>query len=784
MSRWSEREIARKLAERDELEPPPVLLEKIKSEIPPEIPVGIGVPEIDRRPAMPPRQRWLIAASLVATVGAGLFALHLQREVPPVQEPARVASGLRQPAPPPRVVPPPPPAVPPPVVGAVPRSLAKTEEAPAPQRLSRRDEEKLKSLGYVSSEARGRGEGGVVGGLSGAPAVPASEPAPAPAPPEVQAPAAEKDKKERAAEAPLLNERRAGTGASQSSRAKSQGIAPTISQSDLEKVPTARDPWAVLQSTPGVVTDRINVGGNEAGQQSRYVGPGSGGDQAVWSVDGTVITDMKALGSSPSYYDFDAYEEMRVTNSSDKAAPLAKPNALFKSAAVNPFEETAKDRLSTFGLDVDTASYTVARQYLTSGQLPVPASVRVEEYVNFFDYGDAPPTHGDFAIKAEGGPTPFTQGPQYRLLRFNLRSREVRMDNRRPVVLTFLIDVSGSMDVPNRLGLVKQSLSLLLDQLRPSDRIGLVVFGSNARVLLEPTNDREAVRRAIAKLVPEGATNLEEGLTVAYQVAGRNLRPNAANRVILCSDGGANVGHAGPQAILGQIGREARRGIELTTLGFGMGDYNDNLMEQLADKGDGRNAYIDTLDEAKRVLVEEASGTLNTIAKDAKTQVELNPAVVARYRLLGYENRAIADERFRDNRVIAGQIGSGHSVTALYEVELRPDAPKDGVVATLRLRYRSPEIGNITETEKRLQLSELAPSWEKASPGFRLAALVAQFAEILKGSPWARGNLADVARQVQTAAKTLPKSAANPRFSELRELVEKAARIKGGKEER
>jgi Ca-activated chloride channel family protein len=441
--------------------------------------------------------------------------------------------------------------------------------------------------------------------------------------------------------------------------------------------------------------------------------------------------------------------------------------------------ETAKDRLSTFGLDVDTASYTVARQYLNGGQMPVPASIRVEEMVNFFDYGDPAPTQGDFAIKAEGGPTPFTQGAQYRLVRFNLRGREVRMDNRRPVTLTFLIDASGSMDQANRLPLVKQALSLLLDQLRPTDRVGLVVFGDRAHVLLEPTNDREAVRQAIGKLAIEGATNIEEGLTVAYEVAGKSFKPNASNRIVLCSDGEANIGRSGPQAILGQIGREARRGIELTTLGFGMGNYNDNLMEQLADKGDGRYAYIDTVAEAKRVLVEEVSGTLNTIAKDAKTQVEFNPAVVARYRLLGYENRAIADERFRDNRVIAGQIGSGHSVTALYEVELRPDAPRDGLVGTLRLRYRAPVVGNVTETEKKLYLFDVAPTWEKASPAFRLSVLVAQFAEILKGSPWAKGNLAEVARQVQDARKALPKSAASGRFDELAELAGKAAKIKG-----
>jgi len=450
-------------------------------------------------------------------------------------------------------------------------------------------------------------------------------------------------------------------------------------------------------------------------------------------------------------------------------------DAFYKSAGINPFVEAAVDPLSTFGLDVDTASYTVTRGYLTDGNLPDPKSVRVEEFVNFFDYGDPAPVRGDFAIKAEGAPTPFTQGERHRLLRFNIRARQVSAEKRRPAVLTFVVDVSGSMDEENRLGLVKKSLSLLLDQLRPTDRVGLVTYGDNARLLLEPSNDREAVRRAIDQLQPQGSTNAEAGLLLGYAVADRNFKLNAANRIILCSDGVANVGRTGPHAILGQIGREARRGIELTTLGFGMGNYNDHRMEQLADRGDGRYAYIDTLDEARRVLVEELTGTLQTIAKNAKVQVEFNPQVVARYRLLGYENRVIADERFRDDAVDAGEIGAGHSVTALYEIELRPDAPAEGLIAALHLRYRTPEIGNTPETVRKLYLSELAASWEKASPGFRLAALVGQFAEILRQSPWAKGDLNEVARQVREASGRLSRSAKAP---ELADLAAKAARIK------
>jgi Ca-activated chloride channel family protein len=697
MSRLNEREIARKLAEREELEPPAGLLEKIKSEIPPSIPVGTLAPEAETRSPMAPRQRWLMAASVVTMIGAGLLALQVRMQVAPVAETARSESFLRKQDQAREAAP----SGPPPAARMSPPQDAKpfleAEQAPPPPPpppppLSRTEMDKLKSLGYVGSSVEGGVEGGVAGGVVGG--VPGgviggdanAAPKPSPSVQPLEVP--------------------------ESVPASAPAMAPQVMEKKVRLAETADD------------------------------------------------------------------APLRAGEAASAAPEAAKPysDVRFKSAGVNPFKDTATQRLSTFGLDVDTASYTVARRYLADGNLPDPRSIRVEEFVNFFDYGDPAPRYGDFAIKAEGAPTPFVQGPRYRLLRFNLRGREIRMDNRRPVVLTFVIDVSGSMADENRLGLVKQSLSLLLDQLRPTDRIGLVVFGDTARVLQEPTGDREEIRRAIARLIPEGSTNTEEGLKVGYEVADRSFRANAMNRIVLCSDGVANVGRTGPNSILGRIGREARRGIELTTLGFGMGNYNDHLMETLADKGDGRYAYIDTLDEARRVLVEELAGTLMTIAKDAKAQVEFNPAVVARFRLLGYENRAIADERFRDNSVDAGEVGAGAGVTALYEVELRPEAPRDGLVATLHLRYRSPEIGNVTEMERKLYLSELAPSWQAASPGLRLAALVAELAEILKGSPWATADLAEVARQMRAAQQGLPKSA---KTSELVELVEKAARIKG-----
>ena len=734
MSSPREREIARKLAEREDFEPPAGLLDKIKSEIPPEVTLGTGAAE-ERRSGMPSHQRWLIAASLIAMLGAGLFALRLRQEAPALETAVAPRSAAEAPR---RWS-----AVGPQRAGEAPAPQSAAASQPAVGRRESDASEPLRQLGEFALAPKDKER-----------AQSRNEAAPSPASPPAEA----------AAAAPRLD--------------RVDKLKADLKQLGYAQSTPAQPAKAEPKAIEGGVEGRVQ-GGVAGGVVGGVVGgtPGAVADSITVTAESPLLDERRISTTSATVTQA---ELEKLPTARMKAAGLrseagAAAAATFKSAGINGFVDTASDRLSTFGLDVDTASYTVARRYLTDGQLPDPKSVRVEEYVNFFDYGDASPARADFALKAEGAPTPFVQGPRYRLLRFNVKAREMRADNRRPVVLTFVIDVSGSMDQPNRLGLVKQSLALLLDQLRPTDRVGLVTFGNEARVLLEPTNDRDAVRQAIDRLQPEGSTNTEDGLLKGYEMAGRNFRANAWNRIILCSDGVANVGHAGPYAILGQIGRAARQGIELTTLGFGMGDYNDHLMEQLADRGDGRYAYIDTLDEAKRVLVEQLTGTLMTIAKDAKVQVDFNPAVVARYRLLGYENRAIADDRFRDNSVDAGEVGAGHGVTALYEIELRPDAPRNGLVAALHLRYRSPEIGNLAETKKEIFLSEFASAWTDASPGFRLAALVGQLAEILRQSPWTKGDLTDLSRQMRQAEGALAKGA---RTSELADLVEKAARIK------
>ena len=493
---------------------------------------------------------------------------------------------------------------------------------------------------------------------------------------------------------------------------------------------------------------------------------------------------VTARGAQPRVEETDSIVSVPGPSTGGTSEPNDQPfgDMFFKSHGVNPFIDTEDDRLSTFGLDVDTGSYTLARSYLDRGHLPPAEAIRVEEMVNFFDYADPGPSRGDFAIVVEGAPSPFADGPRYQLLRINVRAGEIEPADRKPATLVFVVDVSGSMNRENRLGLVKQSLGLLLDQLRPDDRVGLVIYGSHGEVLLEPSGDLESIRAAIERLRPQGSTNAEEGLVLAYELAERYRRDGTIHRVILCSDGVANVGRTGPESILARIGTGAHGGVELTAVGFGMGNYNDLLMEQLADRGDGSYAYVDSLDEARRVFVENLTGTLQTVAREAKVQVEFNPETVSRYRLLGYENRDIADERFRDDTVDAGEIGAGHSVTALYEIKLVQGARKKQDLATVRLRYHSVAADEVIETESTLRVRELASSWEDASSALRLASLVAEYAEVLRESYWAReSDLSEVFDRAQRLAVEYP---GDVEVAEFVTLVGKAKRLRDAREDR
>jgi Ca-activated chloride channel family protein len=478
----------------------------------------------------------------------------------------------------------------------------------------------------------------------------------------------------------------------------------------------------------------------------------------------------------------EAVVEKEAVYASEPLATLAPPNdqpyadVFFENYGVNPVIDTEDDHLSTFAMDVDTASYTVMRRFLRDGHLPDKDSVRVEEYINYFLQDYPPPAAGDgaFSIHLDGAPAPFGE-QNYHLLRVGIQG--YRVPQRKDASLVFVIDVSGSMDMENRLGLVKRALHLLVRELRPSDTVGIVVYGSQGRVIMEPTlaSGPETILAAIDRLQPEGSTNAEEGLVLGYKMAAEHFKVGGINRVILCSDGVANVGRTGADSILAQIRDYAAQGITLSSVGFGMGNYNDVLMEQLADDGDGNYAYVDTLAEAERVFVENLTGTLQAIAKDAKIQVDFDPAVVSRYRLIGYENRDVADEDFRNDDVDAGEVGAGHSVTALYEVKFHPDA--QGNALTVYVRYEDPDTGEVSEIARSLDRAGFSPNFAEMPARFRLAAAVAEYAELLRHSYWSReGSLGAVLELTQAVAAELPN---DPDVAEFAELVAQAKQIAG-----
>jgi Ca-activated chloride channel family protein len=419
-------------------------------------------------------------------------------------------------------------------------------------------------------------------------------------------------------------------------------------------------------------------------------------------------------------------------------APEEGPDVMiFEDYGTNPFVDTAQDNLSTFAVDVDTGSYTLARSYLNDGILPPAEAIRLEEFVNYFDQDYPVPQQNTFDIVMDAAPTPFNAQGNL-VMRIGIQGYDVDPNDRPDATLIFVIDVSGSMDAGNRLGAVKEALYTLTQGLRPDDRVGIVVYGSRGRVLLEPTpvGQTRQINRAIERLQPDGSTNAEEGLRLAYELATADFDPDRINRLILCSDGVANVGATGPDTILETVRQQARQGITLTTVGFGMGNYNDVLMEQLADDGDGQYFYVDGPEEASRIFAERLTGTLQAIALDARVQVEFNPETVAYYRLMGYENRDVADEDFRNDEIDAGEIGAGHSVTALYEIV--PAEGAQGRLATVYLRWLDVDTREPSEINQSIDTSAVAPTFDDAPAHFRLDAAVAAFADLLGEGAWAQ----------------------------------------------
>jgi Ca-activated chloride channel family protein len=452
--------------------------------------------------------------------------------------------------------------------------------------------------------------------------------------------------------------------------------------------------------------------------------------------------------------------------------PAAPPN-VSQPVPASPFVQAAADQLSTFALDVDTGAYTAARAHINAGQLPPPNTARVEEFVNYFDYDYPAPEQDDFGIYVDAAPSPWGQG-ETQIVRVGIQGRRIDDSQRKDAALTFVIDASGSMDRSTRLPLAKQALRLLAGELRESDSVSIVVFGSESHIVLEPTSaaQRETILQAIDSLGIEGATNIEGGLRIAYDLAARNFRPGAINRVILLSDGEANVGATGPDSILQTIHDQSAQGVLLSTVGFGMGDYNDHMLERLADAGNGNYAYVDTLDAARRIFVQNLTGTLQVIAKDAKVQVDFNPAVVASYRLLGYENRAVADADFRNDAVDAGEVGAGHSVTALYELRLTGQG--QGNALTVQLRYADAKTGQVREVSQPFGSAGFGRDFAAAAPRFQQAVAVAGFAEQLRGSGMGAQSLADV---LAIAQRIVPQLANDGDVQEFAQLVSRAIEL-------
>ncbi len=464
----------------------------------------------------------------------------------------------------------------------------------------------------------------------------------------------------------------------------------------------------------------------------------------------------------------------------------------------NPFRKSTEYPLSTFSVDVDTASYTNVRRFLNSHAMPPRDAVRVEELINYFQYSYAQPD-GDvpFSITTDVADCPWHA--QHRLLRVGLKGRDIPADQRPASNLVFLLDVSGSMDAPNKLPLVKEAMYLLVDKLTENDRVAIVVYAGNSGLVLPPTNgqNKETIRAAISQLVASGSTNGGQGLQMAYETALSHFIKGGTNRVILATDGDFNVGVVDQDDLVRLIEEKAKGGVFLSTLGFGIGNLKDGTLEKLADKGNGNYAYIDTLGEARRVLVEQLSGTLVTIAKDVKLQIEFNPAQAAEYRLIGYEDRLMPQQDFHDDRKDAGEIGAGHSVTALYEIvpaatvlaagieplkyqrseNANPNftaAAATGELATIKLRFKEPDGQHSRLIER--AVTDRRPPRAEASQDMSFAAAVAAFGMLLRDSPY-RGDASY--QKVLSLAEQGLSSDPNGYRSEFVQLVRQARQIAG-----
>jgi len=439
---------------------------------------------------------------------------------------------------------------------------------------------------------------------------------------------------------------------------------------------------------------------------------------------------------------------------------------------------TEDDARSTFGVDVDTASYGYARRLIMDGRRPEKTTVRPEEFVNSFRQDYVEPTGDGFAVQVDGARLPDTHeaSGQVRLMRVGLQTRSQDEQSRPDAALTFVVDVSGSMDEPGRLDLVQDALHTLVDQLRRTDSIAIVAFSERARVVREMTrlSDAEELHDAIDSLRTEDSTNLEAGLVLGYRVARAGFRPGATNRVIVLSDGLANVGATEAAPILRRVRDEADK--EIALLGVGVGsEYGDKLMEQLADKGDGFVVYASERAQARKVFVRQLPATLSVRALDAKVQVTFEPAAVRSYRLIGYDNRAIEDDDFRDDRVDGSEVGPGHSVTALYAVRLADEVRPSARIARVSVRWTDPTSRAAAEAYESVTAAAVGGDFGEASPRLWTCYAAAYFAQALQGGPYGREvRLADLAAIAERAAAGTD----DPEVADLARVIRRADELR------
>lgn len=508
----------------------------------------------------------------------------------------------------------------------------------------------------------------------------------------------------------------------------------------------ARNPWKVLNQTPGTMNSREDVGGNKSKQQSAFYGLDADSKKGKWNVDGADISDPAAIGAAPSYLNYSHYQS---PPSCQQQFNTEEYDRIYE----NRFLETTENPLSTFSIDVDTASYANVRRYIKGSTLPPKDAVRIEEMINYFSYDyPQPAAEAPFSIVTEISSCPWNLS--HKLVHIGLQGRKMRAEKRPPSNLVFLLDVSGSMCPANKLPLLKSAFKLLVEKLDDKDRVAIVVYAGAAGLVLDSTPgfEKSKINGALDKLHAGGCTAGGAGIRLAYKIALENFIKEGNNRVILATDGDFNIGVSSTSELVRMIEEKREKGVFLTVLGFGMGNYKDSRMENLADKGNGNYFYIDNLLEAKKVFIEEMSATLFTIAKDVKIQVEFNPAKVKAYKLIGYENRMLKKEDFNDDKKDAGELGAGHTVTALYEIipagsleevssvdelkyqemKIKRGTVKSSEIMTVKLRYKEPDGKKSKLIVKAVPDKKV--KLHKASENFRFSAAVAQFGLLLRDS--------------------------------------------------